>query len=307
MTRYARSYRRIARNLSHLDLMAGSMDETFLAGELDLMDRDADRRFLDFYGDRGLRLALEHYGIWQAIERRGYRNIELSTHADDDRHTLVIWGEADGLPRTHLVELVVRRDRLVPQGELERAALDDGYDVLTVDWLTLRNPLGKFTPERPRLPGQDSPGLGVGERVVETLYRVVARLGLDAMMTVAEHFHNAVLYRREIEFFDPQYAGRCAALEHTLMEREGLSLAAASWAIDWGLVCDADAPLTWRGEAQVWAGEGRLRDWFGSKSYAQAMRESRQESRFALDREAFDARWAIEAPVLEGRVANKDS
>ncbi|NOY93801.1 MAG: hypothetical protein GXP55_21680 [Deltaproteobacteria bacterium] len=300
MTRYARRYRHIARKLSRLDLMAGSMDETFLLEELDLMNRDADRRFLDFYGDRGLRLALEKYGIWQALERRGYRDIELSTHADDDRHSLVVWAEAEGCPRTHLVELVVRRDRLVPQAEPECSSLDGAFDVLTVDWLTLRHPLGHFSPERPRLPGQDAPGLGIGERVVETLYRVVDRLGLDAMMTVAEHFHNAVIYRREIEFFDPHYAGRCLALEQLLMQRERLSLTAASWAVEWGLVRDAGAPLAWRGEAQVWAREGGLRDWIGSKTYAARTRDSVDKSRFSLDREAFDERWRQQAPSLEG-------
>jgi hypothetical protein len=301
MTRYARRYRHIARKLSRLDLMAGSMDETFALEELELMDRDADRRFLDFYGDRGLRMALEKYGIWQALERRGYRDIELSTHADDDRHTLVVWAEGDGCPRTHLVELVVRKDRLVPQAEPECASLEGAFDVLTVDWLTLRHPLGQFAPERPRLPGQDAPGLGIGERVVETLFRVVDRLGLDAMMTVAEHFHNAVLYRREIEFFDPHYAGRCAALEQLLMEREGLSLAAASWAVDWGLVRDEGEVFAWRGEAQVWSRDGGLREWLKSATYRARMQESIEQSAFRLDRSAFDERWQQEAPALEGR------
>jgi len=300
MTRYARRYRRIARNLSRLDLMVGSMDDTFSLQESDLMDSDADRRFLDFYGEQGLRMALEGYGIWQALERRGYRDITLSTHADDDRHTLVIRGEADDCPPTHLVELVVRRDRLVPCGEPECAALEDGYDVLTVDWLTLRHPLGHFTPDRPRLPGQDAPGLGVGERVVETLYRVVERLGLHGMMTVAEHLHNAVLYRREIEFFDPLYAGRCLALEDLLMKDEGLSLAQASWAVAWGHVRDGDALLSWRGEAQVWAGTTSLKEWLLSKDYAERTAQARRDARFSLDRGDFDARWAEEAPALEG-------
>lgn len=306
MTRYARRYRHIARNLSRLDLMAGSMDDTFSLDDVDLMNSDADRRFLDFYGDHGLRMALEGYGIWPALERRGYRNIELTTHADDDRHTLVIRGEADGCPSTHLVELVVRRDRLVPQGEPDCRVLEAGYDVLTVDWLTLRNPLGHFTAQRPRLPGQDAPGLGVGERVVETLYRVVDRLDLHGMMTVAEHFHNAVLYRREIAFFDPLYAGRCVALEDLLMEQEGLSLAQASWAVSWGYVRDGASAFAWRGEAQVWAGEGSLKEWLVSDAYATRMKAARNAAQFSLDRGDFDARWEEEAPSLEGATLSPD-
>jgi hypothetical protein len=40
---------------------------------------------------------------------------------------------------------------------------------LAVRWLALQDPRGRFTPERPRLPGQRYPGLGLGKRLYERL------------------------------------------------------------------------------------------------------------------------------------------
>lgn len=285
--------------------MRSSIDDIVPTDERDLLDKDAGRRFLDFYGDRGIRLALERYGIARALQRRGWSEIEIDTRVHDDRHTLLVSGRPVGTPepaRHRLVELVVRRDRLVPT-ELSLLPGPPGvYDVLTVDWLLLQNPLASFRPERPRLPGQHAPGLGIGERVLELLYRVVERLGLHALVTVAEHLHNAVLYARELPFFDPGHGGRLRALERMLLGQQGLTLAQASWAMHWGLVRGVDdAPVRWRGELQVRAFEPTLAAWLASEAHAQASARAASSARFFLDRVAFDERWDAERDALEGR------
>lgn len=303
MTRYARQFRRIARKLGRLELTATSM------AELDpdpraLMEDRGPTRFLDFYGDEGLRTAFERYGFFDAVRRRGWEGLDIQVRADDERHTLIIEGQHELHPEpTHLVELVVRRDRLVPDPACE---LSRPFDVLTVDWLTLRNPAARFTPERPRLPGQDAPGLGLGEQVLELLYRVVDRLRLDGLLTVGEHFHNAVLYRRELAYFDPQAAGTCIALEDALLARERLTLPQASWAIDWGFVSEGGETLRWRGEAQLRAMAPELVRYMKSTRRRRAAAEEAARHSLAFDRGGFEARWAAELDVLEGRAPVPD-
>lgn len=302
MTRYARKYRRIARKLSRLELMETSMSSLDdLRDPRALMEGGGTRRFLDYYGDEGLRHAFERYGLFEATRERGYDDFDLVTRADDDRHTLWVTAKHPALDdRVTLVELVVRRDRLVPD---EGYGLERPFDVLTVDWLTLRHPVARFTPERPRLPGQDAPGLGLGELVLELLYRATERLRLDGLLTVAEHFHNAVLYRRELAFFDDEAGGVCVALEDALLARERLSLAQASWAVEWGLVRDgAGQTYRWRGDAQVRAFTAGLVAFVTSEEHRRATREHAARTSFSLVREAFEARWRKEAPALEGRV-----
>jgi len=125
--------------------------------------------------------------------------------------------------------------------------------VLTIDWLMMQDPLATFAEKRPRLPGQMAPGLGLAERVLEMLYVVTERLDFDGVLTCGEYFHNAVLYRGELSYLDPLAGGVCIALEDALLAREGLNLAEASWAVEWGLVSDRETgePFQWRGEAQV--------------------------------------------------------
>lgn len=288
MTRFERQFRSIARSLSRMDLARSSMDDAFGVEPLGLLDKDVGRRFLDVYGDEGIRLALARYGIESALLGRGYDRLDIETHAHDERHTLLISGRARGEdPGVHrLVELVVRRDRLVPT-EAPVPALD----VLTVDWLLLQDPRASFSDERPRLPGQEHPGLGIGERVLELLYRVVERLELGALVTVAEHLHNAILYARELPFFDPAHHGRLRALEDLLLDRERLTIAEASWAVEWGCVRGADdAPLRWKGEAQLRAFSPELAAWLASPGHREAAERARASSRLTLDRAYFEER-----------------
>ena len=305
MTRYERQFRSVARSLGHVELMRSSLDDVLGLEDRDLLDKDAGRRFLDFYGDEGIRLAIERYGLEAAMRRRGYTDFELETRAMDDRHTLLVFGRGTSEPETaerhRLIELVVRRDRLVATEVPGLPPLEAAFDVLTVDWLLLQDPLASFTPERPRLPGQQAPGLGIGERVLELLYRIVERLKLDAMVTVAEYFHNAVLYARELPFFDPVHGGRLCALEAALMKREGLSLAQASWAVEWGCVRGADdAVVKWKGEAQVRPFAPALAEWMTGEAHAEASERAAGVAKYVLDRTFFEERWKHEHAELEG-------
>lgn len=300
-TRYDHEYRRIARALSSLELMRASEDEVSEDSAELVLDKDSGRRFLDFYGDQGLRLALERYGIFGALARRGYEDVSLTIRTDDDRHALFVEHEMDGR-RERLVELVVRRDLLVPHIGESLPPLREHYRVLTVDWLLLRHPREAFSAERPRLPGQDAPGLGIGWRVMSMLAQVVWRLELDGMVTVAEYLHNAEHYAREMPCFDPVHHGRLRALLELLRVEHGLSTAQASWAMEWGLVRTRadDAVLRWRGELMIASEDDSLRAYLDSPSHAEAAESARKTHRLWLDRAAFEARWAAEAPRLEG-------
>lgn len=304
MTRYDRRYARIAKSLSRLDLMRSSMDAEFGPELFRLDDRDASRHFLDFYGDEGLRLALERYGFFAKLESRGYRDFELVTRASDERHTLLVAGRpAPDAERVRLMELLVRREHMVPETAPGLPDLPGAFETLTVDWLVLRNPAGRFTPERPRLPGQDAPGLGIGEMVLALLLRVVERLELDVLVAVPEHFHNAKFYVPEMPFFDPWYLGQLRALEGALMVEEGLSLAQASWAIEWNHVRGPDGTrFRWQGHPMLAPRHPDLVAYLAHARYASEARRAADVCRYTLDRPAFQARWARERPRIVGMV-----
>jgi hypothetical protein len=275
------------------------MDLELTAADVDPARQNEDRRFLDYYSKEGLALALERYGFIEALADRGYDAIEIDTRADDERHTLVIRSSAHGV----LVELVVRRDCLSVDSPSGLPPVEP-LDALTIDWLTLRHPRGAFSEARPRLPGQDAPGLGIGERVLELLYRATERLGLATLATVPDHFHNATLYARELPYVDPACTGELRALERLLLDDNGLSLAQASWAVEWGHVRTREgASFVWKGELMAWPHASSLRRYFRHRAYARAAERAADEASFTLEREAFEARWSKEAPALTGAVS----
>jgi len=296
MTRYGRRFRRVSRSLSRVTLMRSSMDEAFTLTDRDLLDKDAGRRFLDFYGDEGLRIALERYGFFEALTKRGWTDFTIETSAHDAQHSLFLDGRpAAGGEPSRLLELTVRRDRL----RIEPPAPERAWDVLTVDWLSLRNPSGSFSKQRMRLPGQDAPGLGVGELVLELLYRVVDRLKLDGLLTVAEYFHNAVIYARELPFVDPWYQGQLDALSALLLDREKLSFAQAAWAMHWGHVLDpTDSVVRWKGEAMVRPVDIELASYLCSDGYRESAARAVASLRYRLARAPFEEQWAKNESAL---------
>ncbi len=300
VTRFAREYRRVARSLSRVDLVRRSMSLVLTEDDIHPGRQDDDRRFLDYYSDEGLALALERYGFTRAVEERGFRDMELETRSGDDRHTLVISALPEGdEERCVLVELVVRRDLLKATPGPGLPTLPDGLETLTIDWLMMESPRASFTEARPRLPGQEAPGLGLAERVLEMLYRATERLNLATLVTVPDHFHNAHLYARELPFFDPWYAGQLRALERLLLEDNALSLAQASWAVEWGHVRRADGRVfTWHGQLMAWPHAPAIREYFAHPTWAAEVDDAARHNRHELDRAEFDARWARESPRL---------
>ncbi len=131
--------------------------------------------------------------------------------------------------------------------------------MLRVEWLLLQNPRGEFTAERPPLPGQAHPGLGMLQEVVTLFVLACDRLQLDGLLFVPSHYHVAVHGRKTMRFLDPADEGRYRALEAAL---QGLSLAAAAEAVAAGRVIDAATgqPFAWRPAPMVFAVSERLRE-----------------------------------------------
>jgi acetoin utilization deacetylase AcuC-like enzyme len=191
-------------------------------------------RLLGYYSTHGVELALERYGLLSRLREMGFTTPTIEFDFDNPTgHTLRIF--ADRAKTELVVEARVRRDqRTLP-----------GFEVLFVEWLMLQNPHAHFPPHRPRLPGQQHPGLGMLRDAVAMFLLICERLELDGLAFVPAHYHLAAQSRRFLRFVDIADEARFRALQRDLRD---LPLAAASRAIDAGRVVDAATgePLTWR-------------------------------------------------------------
>jgi hypothetical protein len=133
------------------------------------------------------------------------------------------------------------------QAVLEKKMLG-AAQMLYVHWLTLRNPRARFSEERPRLPGQDVPGLGLAREVTELLGRIAVRLGLEGLVFRPASYHLAFRGRGALRFVDPARQGQFEALAEAL---KGLPLTEATRAVMEGRVRLDGQPYKWQTEEMV--------------------------------------------------------
>lgn len=225
------------------------------------------RKFLGYYSKHGLELALERYGLLKRLRALGYYGISLDFDLDPrSGHTLRILAEE--FPDAPLAEIRVLRDR-------ERVP---GMELLYVEWLLLQNPRGQFTAERPRLPGQTRPGLGLLREVVALLTLACERLEMDGLAATAGHFHLVARSIGYFRFVDPRDEARFEAYRDAL---DGVPLARATRLAESGQVVDRATgdPVPWQPTLMVHPVSERLHAWLDDPERARQI---------ARDRAGFD-------------------
>ncbi|GIW72777.1 MAG: hypothetical protein KatS3mg102_2319 [Planctomycetota bacterium] len=313
-------FARVAARLGHAQLRAlADPAELLTEQDLDPASWRQQSYFLGYYSGEGIRYALEAYGIFDLLRQRGWDGfrVELDLRDRTDQR-LRLYADGHGQRGALLAELIAHEGtialpplpppseaapaagpactaaaaRQAAAGTATRAA-EQLLEVVVVEWMTLQAPGLPFRPDRPRLPGQTHPGLGLGLEVAELLYRMAVRLGKDAVLGFPAYYHNAVLYRARFWFADPRAEGRLLACQRDLAD---LSLDAASWAFELG--CVREHPhgrvVRWRSSEMlmpVAAGAGSR---FTDPRYLERAQRTAERLRYEVDRELFAIRRAEE-------------
>jgi acetoin utilization deacetylase AcuC-like enzyme len=226
--------------------------------------------YLGYFTRQGLELLLERYGLLQQLRARGFRRLRVDLSVGD--------GVGDTLR-------IVCEDR--PEGELlaelrlerSRGAVT-GFELLRIEWLLLQNPRESFTARRPRLPGQQHPGLGLLRDVLGLLVLVCEKHGLDGVSFRAAHYHVAVLSRRHVHFVRPEDEARTRGVGEAL---EGMTLAEAATAIEEKrVVSAAGEALEWPPALMVLPVSERLAALVSGPEYDAAVERERPRFRYTL-------------------------
>jgi len=251
-------YRYISSLLPSGELSGASSENEFGLTEEDLFlpgwGGRKETRFLGFYTKHGLELIFERTGVLDRLRDLGFEHPTVELDLDDPAgQTLRVFGD----PRREevLVELRVRRDRrTIPEMEL-----------LSIDWLLLQNPRSEFSPTRPRLPGQQFPGLGMLKDVVAMLIVACERLHLDGLVFVPSKYHIANQLHGGLFFLERDALARYNALAEAL---PGMTLVEASQAIDRGRVIDETTgeAIKWKPETMILPVSEELMGEFGRRA-----------------------------------------
>jgi hypothetical protein len=235
-------------------------------------------KFLGRFTAGALERELDSAGILAALAGRGHPEVRLVADAADGEHRLRILPREGEEP---LVELRASEVTCVVQEPVLRAQGVDLLYVLSVHWFSLQNPGQPFTSERPRLPGQKHPGLGIGRRFYGRLMTWAYEWGKDALLNFPEYYHNAVFYASMFRFVSPARQGRLEALRRDF---SSLHVCETSAAIDEGRVIEEPGgrPFRWEAAEMISPVTSSVTSALASDEYAAAVASARNAVRFRV-------------------------
>ena len=268
-------YRAVARLLSPAELTGTSQgEEDWGLSEEDLFGslqgKDVDTRLLGYYTSHGIELVMESSGIFDRLRDLGFEQptIELDLSGPAG-HTVRVWSGRER--RELLAEVRLRRDRQSIAGR----------ELLAIEWLLLQNPRASFTDDKPALPGQRHPGLGMLRDAIALLVQVCHRLHLDGLTFTPSHYHLTSQSAKYTSFFDPHDAATFDALQEALA---GLPLGDATLRVEGGRVVEAATgePYRWRPMPMVLGVGEALGAWFDEQRFEERRVEARASIAFRL-------------------------
>ena len=302
-TKYRKKFRRIAKYISDYDLQRES-PENLKFSENDLLDLNIygtqqtkkEGRFLGFFSKNGIEYVFEKFGLIKALKKKGFTNIIFTLNTSDPYQQRFSF-YYDQIDREHMLGEIVCHFYHLKMDVPTCEELHEKYiKTVFVDWLSLQNPTKSFSYGRPRLPGQNHPGLGLGLQVYELLVLMAKRLNCDAMLNVPEHYHNAALYSNEFLYMDPYFEGLLQALMRDLSKK--WPLAHISSAVDKGCVIDkiTRKPLKWFVGRQLTPINPILMDYYKSDYYMKITKEVFKNSKFEIDEKCLEKKVIRKTP-----------
>lgn len=194
----------------------------------DLQPGRSRPRLFGFYSAAGVQYALREMGVLDVIESKGYGDLRVSLTGDRWGQSLSIYGTAADAEHLVVEGRYKRTPWNMPDNDcFSRRPKKEELAVIIIEWLLLQNPVATFTKTRPRLPGQDHPGLGMKEEVLDVFSAVGDRLNLDAYVANAKFFHNALMYKPEFVFIDPMRQAEFIAIQKAAGDAALQDIAAA--------------------------------------------------------------------------------
>lgn len=238
--------------------------------DVGLPGQRVDGRFLGMFSRYGVEFALEEYGLMKQLRRLGFKELRLDLDLEDPLgHTLRI--QTGGRQPLVVFETRLRIDRHNPLGG----------DLLSVEWLLIQDARSRFEMNRPLLPGQKYPGLGLLRDTVAVFVILCERLDLDGIVFTPSHFHLAALSRPLATLPDPQEEGRFQAV---LDLTKGLPLPEATRCVDEGRIVDEETgePFPWKPSPVVIPVSPRLKERFASEEFQGSLALAREGSHLRI-------------------------
>jgi hypothetical protein len=248
----------------------------------ELSGENPGNRLFGRFDEEAVRLRLSRSGILSGLALRGYPDPRLVLDCRDPGEQRVLLFAGAATPERLLLETRLELQSFRPRKSIGPFTGASSFLMLIIHWLSLSDPDRAFTPDRPRLPGQRRPGLGILPQSLSLLHDLGRELGIDGILDVPDHYHTAFFYSRVFRFLDPDIEGKFQAMVRDL---RGAPLALVSEAIALGCLFEAEtsAPLRFEPAEQVLPVRGELKKYFRSGEYRRQRDQSLNSHRTTID------------------------
>jgi len=291
-----RKFRNIARHISPLLLTQNNNQSALSDSDIynDLSSSRGTERFLGLFSKLGVQFALKKFGVFDVLKNSGLQQPEIVLDTKDSyRHKLQIIHRIDD--KTLLSgELVAQRGIFTHPVLAGSKPEKKQSDLILVEWLLLQQPEKSFSRYRPQLPGQEHPGLGIGQLVYEIMYWTARRDGADGVLIVPNYLHTGLFYGRQFLFTDPALQGLIYYIENYLLRKYKLDQ--LTWACSEGQLIEKRSGeiFRWQPAPMLMPVSPILKDYFSSPEYSRLVQESRKEYRLFINpdyQKKYDRHW----------------
>jgi hypothetical protein len=262
-----------------------------------LTDHYGPTLFLGVHTLDDTRALLQKHGILDRLEALGFGPLHLETQPQTSEGQILRVYDREVDPGQLLMEFRLRINEMAPALKLATEVPLRPLLMFRIEWMVLQNPLREFTPERPRLPDQRYPGLGIGRTVGDLLEELAREHQCDGLLSFPQHYHNAVIYGRRYVFFHPSRQGVHEAMVSQLRDR---TLAECSYAIDAGFLVDErrEKKMSWETSEMIRPLSRRLTEMVQSRAWRREVRAARKAHRWRIDWQEYDKK------VMGGRTSS---
>jgi hypothetical protein len=241
--------------------------------------------FLGRFNSDNLYAMMDKIGLIKHLQSIGFDKLLVDIDVDQNRisYMKLYWGEK--IPSRQLIDLRVSESSFIPDKKFfKKNTVITPYSMIVIEWLSAKNPLKSFNDEKPQLPGQTNPGLGVLKYCFEMLYIMAKDVFKDGFLDIPDHMHGAIMYSKKFKFFDPAHEGIIRAVGRDLRK---YSLSDISWGGLTGTIIDlsTNKPAIYDPGEQIHYVSKRMKKYFNSKRYRTVLMKYYEKKKYFFDYE----------------------
>ena len=281
------------------DLVKHGLDIGDIESDLGrLQQHETEKKFLRTFTSDDMRGIINKVGLFEHLEKKGLDDVTVSIDVDESfvNYLKLYW--KDNKPQNLLLDLRLSESKFMPDKKFfDNPDKVQPYDMIVIEWLSAQNPINRFSDDKPQLPGQVKPGLGILRYCFDMMYVVAKEIIKDGFMDIPDHFHGAVMYSKKFKFFDPAHEGVLRAL---IRDLKNYSLYDISWGVITGTVIEEykKEPQPYDPSEQVFYVSQRMRDYFHSSLYRNTYNKYYRRKKFHLE---YDTMVKLREDILKNK------